>query len=177
MLPLLSLNIIYQVTSSLFNFSISILCQSSLFCWETFIYSLKTVLLEWELNVTLRHLYWPELSFFYHFNTLALLSFSVFLDLMSVYHVTSWLILYQIKTERKINWLNVDSWLESRCMGAQVAPVAINIYDSDMTHGFVAQSRVPACAANSRLPLLQHRCVCRWDIKKKKSKKTKLKQR
>lgn len=29
-------------------------------------------------------------------------------------------------------------------MGAPVAPVLINMYDSDMTHGFVVQSRAPA---------------------------------
>lgn len=51
--------------------------------------------------------------------------------------------------------------LESRrCIGVKVAPVEINIYDSDVTHEFVVQSRVPACAANSRLPLQQHRCFC-----------------
>lgn len=45
-------------------------------------------------------------------------------------------------------------------MGVKVAPVEINIYDSDVTHEFVVQSRDPACAANSRLPLQQHRCFC-----------------
>lgn len=42
-------------------------------------------------------------------------------------------------------------------MGAPAAPVLINIYDSDMTHEIVVGSRDPACAANSRLPLQQHR--------------------
>lgn len=54
-------------------------------------------------------------------------------------------------------------------MGAQVAPAVINIDDSDMTHEFVFQSRVPACAANSRLPLQHQRCYYR-DVKKKKAK-------
>lgn len=56
-----------------------------------------------------------------------------------------------------------------------MAPAVINIYDSDMTHEFVVQSRVPACAANSRLPLQQHRCFCCPDIFKKSKRNGKIK--
>lgn len=41
-------------------------------------------------------------------------------------------------------------------MGAPAAPVLINIYDSDMTHEFVVESRATARAANSNLSLQQH---------------------
>lgn len=40
-------------------------------------------------------------------------------------------------------------------MGALVAPVSINIYDSDMTHEFVVQSHAPVSAAISGLLLLR----------------------
>lgn len=60
-------------------------------------------------------------------------------------------------------------------MGVKVAPAQINIYDSDVTHEFVVQSRVPACAANSRLPLQQHRCFCCSDNLKKAINKIKAK--